>query len=288
MKKITFFILVIIIASCGKEVPPNIDFTIPDETLIDTSYVDNNLPVVQNKIVILEEFTGINCTYCPNGHQKLSDLDLAYPNRINFFSIHAGTFARPLPGKFDIDLRTDAGDELGAMFGGIPAALPAAVIDRVLFTGDQDLYDDNLGTWETRVNERLSESVPVNVTVSNVSYDGQKNEIGALIKLHYTESVDSSHFLSVFLLEDSILTPQLNDGDWEQNYVQKHVLRDMLTTYQGDFLNESLVSGRVFEKEYTIAVDSEWNKDQCYVVAIVHHKGDILNVVQSASGHMSH
>ena len=70
--------------------------------------------------------------------------------------------------------------------------------------------------------------------------------------------------------------------------MQKHVLRDMLSSFQGDALTEGLVSGRVFEKEYKISVDPNWNKDQCHILAVVHHKGGILNVVQSASGHMSH
>ena len=233
MRYLLYVFLVLLIFSC-EEVPPYIDFTVPNETLIDTSYIDNNLPTPQDKMVLIEEFTGISCTWCPTGHQALYSLDSINPGRLNIVSIHAGSYAKPMPGLFDIDLRTDAGDALGTMFNGLPTAFPSAVVDRFIFSGDQDLYDSNTGSWGTRVNERLSENVPVNVTVSNVSYDGQTNEIGTLIKLHYTVSVDSAHFLSVFILEDSVLTPQLNQGTWEQDYVQKHVLRDMLTTYQGD------------------------------------------------------
>jgi hypothetical protein len=287
MRCLLYVFLLFFFSSC-EELPPYIDFTVPNETLVDTSYIDNNLPAPQDKMVIIEEFTGISCTWCPTGHQALYSLDSINPGRLNIVSIHAGNYAKPMPGLFDVDLRTDAGDALGTMFNGLPTAFPSAVVDRVIFSGDQDLYDSNTGSWGTRVNERLSESVPLNITVSNVSYNGQTNEISALIKLHYTESIDSAHFLSVFILEDSVLTPQLNQGTWEQDYVQKHVLRDMLTTYQGDPLNEDLVSGRVFEKEYTIAVDPNWNKDHCHILALVHHKGGILNVVQSASGHMSH
>ena len=287
MRYLLYVFLVFLFSSC-EELPPYIDFTVPNETLIDTSYIDNNIPAPQDKMVLIEEFTGIACTWCPTGHQALYTLDSIYSGRLNIVSIHAGIYARPDLINFNIDLRTDAGDALGAMFNGLPAAFPSAVVDRVIFTGDQDLYDSNTGSWETRVSERLSENVPVNITVSNVNYDSQTGEIGAFVRLHYTINVDSTHFLSVFILEDSILTPQLNQGTWEQDYVQKHVLRDMLSSYQGDALNESLVSGRVFEKEYKIALDSNWNKDQCHILAVVHHKGGILNVVQSASGHIVH
>jgi len=287
MRYLLYVFLVFLFSSC-EELPPYIDFTVPDDTLIDTSYIDNNLPTPQNKMVLIEEFTGISCTWCPTGHQALYSLDSIYSGRLNIVSIHEGPYAKPLSGLFDIDLRTDAGDALGTMFNGLPSAFPSAVVDRVIFSGDQDLYDSNHGSWGTRVSERLSENVPVNITVSNVSYDSQTGKLGALISLHYTVNVDSAHFLSVFILEDSILTPQLNQGIWEQDYVQKHVLRDMLSSYQGDALNESLDAGRVFEKEYKISVDPNWNKDQCHILAVVHHKGGILNVVQSASGHIVH
>ncbi len=57
-------------------------------------------------------------------------------------------------------------------------------------------------------------------------------------------------------------------------------------------LKESLlleICTELFEtQEYKIALDPNWNKDHCHILAVVHHKGGILNVVHSASGHIVH
>ena len=60
---ITIFIIVFI-SSC-KEDPPHIDLTIPDETLIDTTYEYTGSIMPQEKNVLIEDLTGDNCTYCP-------------------------------------------------------------------------------------------------------------------------------------------------------------------------------------------------------------------------------
>jgi len=289
-------ILIMIFISSCKEDPPYIDFSIPDETLLDTAYIDTNLPTPQNKIVLIEEFTGIDCYACPSGHQELAKLDSSYQGLLNIVGIHEGTFAKPKPGYFDINLTTDAGKAIGSIFGGIPGIFPSALIDRVEFSGEY--YDSSPGSWENKVFQRLSNSdfplldlkkTSVNLTVSNVSFDDQTRVIKAKIGLHYTEDVSTSHYLSVLLIEDSIVTPQNMGNDiWEYDYIQRHVLRGMLSSFQGEALTESLVSGRVFEKEYKLELDTDWNEAQCHIIAIVHHSGDSSNVVQTASGHISH
>ena len=76
MKQITFFILTIIFVSCCKEIPPYINFTVPNETLIDTFYMDDIVlkkgMMVGNKSVIFygqtvhENSTMGYCTCLPD------------------------------------------------------------------------------------------------------------------------------------------------------------------------------------------------------------------------------
>ena len=47
----------------------------------------------QNKNVVLEELTGINCQYCPDGHKLAQQLSDANPGRVVLVNIHAGGFA---------------------------------------------------------------------------------------------------------------------------------------------------------------------------------------------------
>ena len=46
-----------------------------------------------NRNVVLEEYTGVNCQYCPDGHRRANELKAAYPDRVSVINIHQGSFA---------------------------------------------------------------------------------------------------------------------------------------------------------------------------------------------------
>ncbi len=50
---------------------------------------------VENKNVILEEYTGISCGYCPDGHKIAQDLHNANPNDVFLINVHTGGYANP-------------------------------------------------------------------------------------------------------------------------------------------------------------------------------------------------
>jgi hypothetical protein len=62
--------------------------------------------------VVLEELTGINCQYCPDGHLRAKQIADANPGRVVLVNIHAGGYATPGAGQ--PDLRTTAGTALDA------------------------------------------------------------------------------------------------------------------------------------------------------------------------------
>ncbi len=60
-----------------------------------------------NKNVVLEEYTGINCTYCPDGHKRANQFADANPGRVVLINIHQGSFANGTP-----NYKTQWGDAL--------------------------------------------------------------------------------------------------------------------------------------------------------------------------------
>ena len=69
----------------------------------------------QNKNVILEEFTGIHCGYCPDGHKIANNIVTSNPGRVFLINIHSGSFAVPAAGE--PDFRTDAGTAIDGSAG---------------------------------------------------------------------------------------------------------------------------------------------------------------------------
>ena len=75
----------------------------------------------QYKSAILEEFTGIHCTYCPDGHLIGSTLYNNNPNRVVLINIHTGGYATPSAGE--PDFQTSWGAAIAGQTGltGYPA-----------------------------------------------------------------------------------------------------------------------------------------------------------------------
>src|SRR3954465_11712361 len=78
------------------------------------------LPVSQlptKKKVVLEEFTGITCQYCPDGHKIANQIKASKaPGEVILINIHTGGYATPGPGK-PVDYTTPEGDLIANMPG---------------------------------------------------------------------------------------------------------------------------------------------------------------------------
>ena len=86
----------------------------------------------QNRTALLEDFTGIHCGYCPEGHVIMADLESVLTDRIVTVGVHAGGYA--VPGVGEPDFRTDDGTAIDAHF--TISGYPAGVINRHLFGAD--------------------------------------------------------------------------------------------------------------------------------------------------------
>ena len=71
------------------------------------------LPVditAQNKNVLLEEYTGLHCSYCPDGAKMADEIHEKNKDDVFIISWHIGTFAEP--NVSEPDYRTIFGDSI--------------------------------------------------------------------------------------------------------------------------------------------------------------------------------
>ena len=85
----------------------------------------------ENRKVVLEEFTGIHCTFCPDGHVIGQGLHDANPNNVFLINIHEGGYATPNSGE--PDFRTPLGAAIDGQSG--LAGYPAGTVNRHNFPG---------------------------------------------------------------------------------------------------------------------------------------------------------
>ncbi len=214
----------------------------------------------QNRTALLEDFTGIHCGYCPEGHVIMASLEAALTDRIVGVGVHAGGYA--VPGTGEPDFRTPEGTAIDAHF--TISGYPAGVINRHLFGGLDDL---GRGAWEGAVNDILAMPSPVNVGVES-TYDGGTQELTVHVHALYTaDSPLGNDYVSVLVMENHLVGWQTDYANGNHtNYDHMHVLRHYLTDTWGEDVGNP-TAGSTIDRIYTYTVPATWNIANCDVVA---------------------
>lgn len=267
------FFFIALLFSC-KEVGPEINLT---ENAYETFIETPESP--QDKIVLIEDFTGAACVNCPEAHEAIAAAIAAHPGRVAAIAEY-NYFGDPL--YIDQILLTPEAEALDDDYLGPVSGHPASFIDRVDFSSDGYLAEppENIGSYAT---QRLSEVPPCNIyAVKN--YDAATRTLNLTVTIKYTSDVNLTNHISVSLAESGIIAAQIVSGVGEvEDYVHNHVLRKMLTYYAGDNLPEDNVAGRVYVFEYSTVLAENWNADNMTAVIFVHNfESDNKDVLQAA------
>jgi len=238
------------------------------------------------RVVLIEEFTGKGCTNCPKGSRELENLLSIYQQQLVVVSIHANFFANPqfFPlGQYDF--RTDEGellfDYLGPNLG-----YPAGVIDRRKFNNE---FQQGTNVWAGYIAQESALEPRVEFTISR-SYQENTRHLYLLIEGRAKFDIPEELRISVMITESGIIDAQVDSeaGGVVEDYVHNHVLRDMLTPFDGHELAPALIAGEEFEVEFAYEMSSAWNAAQCNIIAFISlntNSGDIT-VLQAGETHV--
>ncbi|GHC56279.1 T9SS type A sorting domain-containing protein [Ulvibacter litoralis] len=211
----------------------------------------------ENKKVILEEFTGIHCVYCPEGHAIAQALQDNNPGEVFLVNIHVGGYAAPSGGE--PDFRTPYGTAIVNQTGLI--GYPAGTVNRLNFPGlEQGAAGTTAmsrGQWGTAAGQILAESSYVNVGVE-ADIDVQTNEITIHVEGYYTgNSPEGTNLLNVALLQNNTKGPQTG-GNAGNDYNHMHRLVEMITGQWGQEIATTTASTFV-DETFTYPIPSDYN-----------------------------
>ena len=272
------FALVIVMASCEEEPLPIIEKEGP-APLLDTTYQNASVSAPQDKVVLFEDFTGVRCPTCPNGHKALKDMMDANPGRIVGIAIHPGgtEFNQAAPFKDQEDYNTQWGTQIFTIISK-PNGIPYGIADRV--------NGSNLATqWISQADAQLAVPNPANTELRVISFDESTRELRFEVKFEITSDINEPLFFSTVITEDSLIGKQeYTQGEYE-HYVHMHVLRDMpqfaLNLNPGN--NPPATAGRVFLKQFSYTLPENWNVEHCNLIAYIHKP---VEVIQAAEIHL--
>lgn len=206
-----------------------------------------------NKNVVLEEFTGINCGYCPDGHRIVKEYEEENPGRVFGINIHTGSYAAMYQTQWGSAIMNQTGLQ----------GFPAGTVNRHVFSGNATIL--NRGDFVSRGNQILAEASFVNVA-AQASIDATTRVMTVNVEAYYTaDAATASNKLNVVLLQDSIIGPQsgasanpsqvTSDGQ----YIHMNMLRDMLTGQWGDDItapegSSVIPAGTLVQRTYTYSI----------------------------------
>ena len=247
----------------------------------------SKVPSAFTKKVLIEEFTGAWCGYCPDGAYRVENLINDNDGRVVAVSLHAGN---PTGDEMEI-AHTNYLETTYQNTG-----FPSGMVDRVSVNGSTSL---NRGYWKYVANDQL-----LKTAVCGLAIISEVNGQNATVEVHagFNSTLNGDDYrLTVYLIEDGVTgtgygydqrnyynteaeSPFYDLGDPIVGYEHNHTLRAVLSESLGDAIMVSeMVSGGEHIETYTVDISS-YNKNNLSIVAFVTYIGtsitehEILNV----------
>ncbi|MDR0683246.1 MAG: Omp28-related outer membrane protein, partial [Dysgonamonadaceae bacterium] len=248
---------------------------------------------IQKKNILLEEFTGIHCGFCPEGHKIANNLIAAQEGTVYTIAIHSGHFA--VPGTGEPDYRIPEGEAIDTYYqGNASASYPSGTINRKPITLNGQLLSTVLSrsNWTKAAKEVHKEDAPVNLWM-NVAFEGSSRTLTVDVEAYYTADSDSAeNFMNLVITQNNIIGPQLG-GLVVNGYVHRHQLKAFITPLWGDTIYQPL-SGEYFTKRYVYTLPESVNdipvkaEDIEVLAFITAGKGDVLNVIAEKPSYLNY
>jgi len=243
----------------------------------------SNVPSAFTKKVLIEEFTGAWCGYCPDGAHIVESIINDNNGKVVGVSLHSGDAMEVAHTNFLETTYQNTG-------------YPSGMVDRVSINGSTSL---NRGYWESVANAQLSETA-----VCGLAIISEVNGQNATVEVHagFNSTLNGDDYrLTVYLIEDGVTgtgygydqsnyynevaeSPFNNLGNPIEGYEHNHTLRAILSESLGDAIMVSeMASGGEHIETYTVDLSS-YNKNKLSIVAFVNYVGlssiehEVMNV----------
>ncbi|MBK9735846.1 MAG: Omp28-related outer membrane protein [Saprospiraceae bacterium] len=199
-------------------------------------------------------------------------------------------FFDPIIGKSKYDFRNPKAKDLENWFKPWYGK-PAASVNRVPTSDVTEPYaNSNPDLWQAEVEKELVKDHQLNIILKS-----DYNEASRVLELDMAAiplvNLSGNYNISIYLIESKIIDAQTNGANIDLNYTHNHVLRDMITKFDGDAFGTDLKKGDIINRNYAYTLPTTpeglWNPKNMKVVVMISHQGsNDKSVVQAAEVHV--
>lgn len=239
-----------------------------DSSIQETNLNNNTIESVQDvygnsfkRILLLEQFTGQGCMYCPSGEENLHNIIGDSIGRIAWVAHHVG---------FGEDNMTiPASNNYTWFYNSASTYAPAVMLNRsaISWKGLLQPVFSSFDLKKEDVLQLLAEPAHMSVNI-NRSYNGQSGDLNITVS-GVSLAKDIQSRLTVFLVQNGITAYQERGGE---NYTHNSVVRACLTDVWGDpvtFNSDGNYNMSYFYRIPATIGSIDTDADQMYIVAFI-------------------
>lgn len=218
--------------------------------------------------VLIEDFTGQRCIFCPEAAQTIAKLQATYgADKLIAVAIHAGQLAIKTSPSV-VGLRTDAGDAYYKHWA-IPN-VPKAIINRRGGALSKD-------AWAGQIYDEFNK--PTNVKMGlKCQYDAASRHVEIETDLRTLTTAVKGQ-LQLWLVEDDVVAPQFfPKNELKTNHTHQHVFRAAVNGEWGTGL--TLSPKRAHKEETTYTLPDGILPDKAWIVAFFYNDNGVQQVVR--------
>ena len=202
--------------------------------------------------VVIEDFTGHKCVFCPAAADLAHDLHMANPTRVFTAGIHAGPdgigdFQSVSPPDYPTDFTNPQGVEIGQYFGENDGGFPGNPRGTVNRYKNGTIFQSP-AQWTSMTNEIISNNdLKVNLQAKLNYYEETKGAFLHVEAEPQDANVINDLSIMVYLLEDSVVGDQkMSDNSHNSSYVHRDIHRGNLNneSFGRPITSENLVNDK--------------------------------------------
>jgi len=244
-------------------------------------YLDNEWPTFTantntQRNLLIEDFTGHQCIYCPLAADTAHALHQDYGDRMLPATIHSGPNGldnfQSTNASFPIDWTNEDGLDIGEYLGQIPGSSfignPSGSLNRTMQNGGLNLSQ---AFWRPAAVNVINSSLKVNIQSEANFYPSTSGLfIHAEVEILDPALVNDLYTV-VYLIEDSLVGKQkMPDNSTNDTYVHRDIMRDCLkSNWKGRQLTQDLFTNGKYLLDYSYELPSIYDPTNMHLLIYV-------------------
>lgn len=228
--------------------------------------------ILSDRIVLIEDFTGVRCPNCPNASREITALTNRFPKNVVAVAYHTSFLGTPITTagyQSKYDFRTPEGEQLEGLMG-YYLGKPAVTMNRKKYNDGEEFLLTSTSILGNIEKELLS--VPKAELVIDNQYDAGLRKLTSTITIDPKTLSSGTFRLHAMVVESKIIDSQEDNTEYKKDYEHNHVFRAMLSDLEGDDIGASFTPGKPITRTYSFTLPPEagwWVDRNSSIVAFI-------------------